>query len=436
MLTIFWFLFVALALTTSIVWLLDNNGIVLINWLGFEVRTDIFTAILVAIFFSLMIFAVSYILARIASIKFPNLLRVLFKKTYSQRLEKILLRHNKAFDLMAQLMLSLEVGDKESSKKLQEKVQKLTKRSPLNNFFLAKISFQDGQFDKSAETFAKFGENKHAKILVLKSKLDLALQNGDEVAAIAYAKQILTDKSNNLGAAKILFSLFKKSGMWQEAKSLIKEYGQDYFKDELQSHDLAVMNSALASESYREKKFVSAIKYSNLALKAESNFLPAIEIKLKSWLKLGFVFKVRWQTKSLWRDNPHLIFAEIFDLTYRKSDNKNRIKAIKKFAEVNKDNSLGKLAIGLVSFRVGNYELAKEFLNAAIAQEKTYRAYKILAFVHKASGNEEEANKHFKKAELMSKDDHYTCNSCGHLSSRWAVKCSSCNSYDSLEWSY
>jgi len=435
MLTVLWFLFVALVLTASVSWLLENNGSVVIQWFGFEVSTDMLTAILLAAFCSLTIFAISYLVARVAAIKFPNLLKILFKKPYTKRLESLLKRHNQAFDIMAQLMLSLEVGDNESSQKLQEKITKLTKRSALNNFFLAKLYQQSGKHEKAAEIYEKFGDNPHAKLMALKAKLDLAIVVEDEVSAIAYAKQIIANKSNSLGVEKILLSLYKKHGMWQDAKVLIKEYGQDYFKQELQNHDLAVMNSVLAYDAYREKKFFNAIKYANLALKKENNFLPAIEIKLKSWLKLGFVFKVRWHLKTLWRDNPHLVFAEIFDLTYRKSSAELRIAAIKNLVKLN-EGVLAKLAIGLVAFRVGNYALSKEFLDSSIAQEKTYRAYKILSFVHKSLGNKEEQERNLKKAEMMNKDDHYTCNSCGHLSSSWSVKCNNCDSYDSLEWNY
>lgn len=434
MFAILWFVFVAFSITASLVWLLDHNGLVLITWLGYEVKTDILTAALITLFFALLIFAFSYLLARILAIRFPNLLKIFFRRSYLKRLEKLVHRHHKAFDVMTQLMLSLEVGDKKSSAELQKKFSKLIKNLSLNNFFLGKISLQEREFSKAADIFSKFGENKHAKILVLKSKFKLAMQNQDEPTAIAYAKQVLLVKRDSFETARALFALYKKRGLWQEAKALITEYGSDHFKDELQKRDAAVINSALAIEAYQQKKFVQAIKYANIALKAENNFLPALEIQLKSWLKLGFTFKVSWKIKSLWRANPHLILAEIFDLINRKSNAKSRIKSMKKLAELNNQSVLGKLAVGLVAFRAGNYQVAKDNLHLSLLHEKTYRAYKLLAFTEKALGNDVEFKKNLAKAEMLSKDDHYLCNSCGHLSSRWSAKCTSCGGYDSLEW--
>lgn len=434
MFAILWFLFIAFAVASSLVWLLDHNGHVLITWLGYEVSTDILTAILLAVFCSLMIFAVTYLLARILAIKFPNLLKIFFRRNYLKRLEKLVARHHKAFDLMAQLMMSLEVGDKKSSQDLQNRFAKLIKNPGLNNFFLGKMAFQEQQFSKASELFAKFPENKHAKILVLKSKFKLALQTGDEITAIAYAKQILSVKRDSFETATTLFSLYKKLGFWQDAKSLISEYGSEQFKEELQKRDIAVINTALAYEAYQQKKFLQAVKHANLALRAENNFLPAQEILLKSWLKLGFTFKVSWKIKSLWRTHPHLIFAEIYDLLNRKSSAKIRIKAMKKLAELNKKSALGKLAVGIVAFRAGAFEEAKIYLNQSLEQEKTFRAYKLLAFAEKALGHDLECKKNLIKSEMLSKDDHYLCNSCFHLTSKWSAKCTTCDSYDSLEW--
>ncbi len=436
MLAVLLFLFIAIFISTSLIWMLDHNGLVVITWLGYEVKTDILTALLLTVFFALLLFAFSYLLARILAIKFPNLLKLFSKKNYLRRLEKLLKRHQQAFDVMTQLLLSLETHDKKSYEELHKKFSKLIKVNNLNNFFLGKIFLEKREFSKAITYFSQLGENKHAKILVLKSKLELSLKNQEEVAAIAYAKQILSVKRDNFDTAKTLFSLYKKCGLWQEAKGLIAEYGSDQFKDELQRRDIAVINTALALEAYQQKKFLLAIKHARLALKAENNFLPAIEITLKSWLKLGFVFTTRWKIKSLWNENPHLIFAEIFDATHRKSGSKNRIKAMKKLVGQDGESYLAKLAIGEVAYRVGSYSTAKEFLQLSLIREKNYRTYRLLAYAEKALGNYEEFRNNLAKAKMLSKDDHYICNSCGHLSTKWSAKCIACGSYDSLEWNF
>jgi HemY protein len=436
MLGILWFLFVTFTISASLIWVLDNNGSVIITWLGYQIQTDILTAILLAIFFTVFTFFISYLAARILAIKFPNLLKIFFRRSHVKRLEKLVHRHHKAFQTMSQLLLALENSDQNSSIELQKKFSKLIKNQPLNNFFLGKIFFEKKEFSKAAELFAKFPDDKNAKILILKSKLQLAIQNNDETSVMAYAEQILSVQKNDFATAKILLTLYKKRSLWQEAKKLITDYGSaEGFKDELQKRDLTIIHSSLAMEAYQHRKFSTAIKHAKITLKIDNEFLPAIEVLLKSLIKRGFTFQARWLLKKTWRKNPHLVLAEIYDFINRKFSPKNRLKMMKKFAELNAESALGKLAIAIVAFRTGEYATAQEFLRLSLLQEKTYRAYRLSAFVEKALNNSENFSKNLKKAAMLERDDHYICNCCTHASSSWSAKCVSCHSQDSLEWS-
>lgn len=65
-----WFLFIALTVALAISWMLDHNGSLVINWLGYEAKTDILTAILLLLFFAVVIFIFAYAIARIMAIRF------------------------------------------------------------------------------------------------------------------------------------------------------------------------------------------------------------------------------------------------------------------------------------------------------------------------------------------------------------------------------
>lgn len=78
------FLFVAVIIAAVIAWLLDNNGSIIINWLGYEVRTDILTAILLMIFFTSLVFVIAYFSTKILSIKFPRISQILKRKKYDE----------------------------------------------------------------------------------------------------------------------------------------------------------------------------------------------------------------------------------------------------------------------------------------------------------------------------------------------------------------
>lgn len=434
MFTILWYIFLVFTITTSIVWIIENNGSLILNWLGYEIQTDILTATLIFAFFLVSIALISYILTRLLSIKFPQLLKLLFKKSYTKKLEKIISNHHKGFETLSRLLLAIEVDDYEGAKKIHKDFSKQIKYKNLNNFFEAKFALENNDFDISQKYFAQYDKNPHAKILLLKSKLKIAIKNNEDVKAIELAKQILVLKKDSIKTAQELLKLYKKNGNWQSIKSLINEFGADNFKEELQKRDLAILNTSLAFEALKNKKYFRAIKYCKMALSSDNQFLPANEILIKSWIKLGFKFKAISIIKNLWKENPHIILVEIYDSLYRKASLKKRIYAVKKLAILNSDSTIGNIAIAIVAFRASAFQVAKEFLNLALVTEKTQSLYRLLAYTEKHLGNNDEFLKNLSIAKTLPKNSNYICNNCGHSSSKWSATCEKCSSYDSIQW--
>lgn len=214
----------AIIVSVLMAWMLDNDGTVIITWLGYEARTSILAAALITAFFSLIVFAVSYLVARILAVRFPNLFKLFFKRTYLAKLEKLVKRNRKAANITTNLLMALEMKDLKVAEKLNHDFSKLIKSPELNNFLLGKIAFESKKYDKAIEFFSKINEDKYAKILVLKSKFKLALSEQDATRATAYAKQILSVRKNDVEILQDLISFYKKQNLWQELRELETEY--------------------------------------------------------------------------------------------------------------------------------------------------------------------------------------------------------------------
>lgn len=72
MFKIFWYIFIAIIITFTLSWMLDNNGIVTILWLNHEIKTDIVTALCFGLIFVLGILGIIYFLGKLFSIKLPR----------------------------------------------------------------------------------------------------------------------------------------------------------------------------------------------------------------------------------------------------------------------------------------------------------------------------------------------------------------------------
>jgi len=434
MLKILWYIFLVFITTSGVVWLIENNGTIVVNWLGYELQTDILVAILTLGFFALTIIFTSYILTKILAIKFPKLLKLLFRKSYTEKLEKIILKHQLGLEELSKLLLALEVEDFTKGKEIYQTLKNNIKNKAFNDFFEAKFALENQDFKTAENLFAQFKDNPHSKILFLKAKLKIAIQSKEDDKAINIAKEILALKKDSYKTAQDLLNLYKKNGHWQSAKALINEIGADKFGEELQQRDKVILNASLAQEALKNKKYLQAIRYSKIALNINDQFFPATEILIKSWIKLGLRFKAISIIKKTWKDNPNLILAEIYSSLYRKSSTQKRVDAIKKLVISNPDSTHSNSAIGIVAFRAGAYKIAREFLNLAILKEKSRHLYLLLAYTEKHLGNHEEFYKNLTIAKMLPKESYYTCSSCDHGSTKWQATCDNCGSFDSLQW--
>jgi HemY protein len=442
MLVTLFFLFIALLIGTLIAWMLDNNGLVIINWLGYEVRADILTTLLIFLFFILLTFAITYLLARILAFRFPIFLKIFSKKTQIKKLQEIIKKYWLSSDISLQTLAAIEIKDIKSANLYHQKFSKIFKSTDLNNFYLGKIATLQKDFSSAEKYYSKIKENRLVKLLVIKSKLEQAIATNDSILAITYSKQILELKNDDLETARLLFSLYKQKGNWQETQDLLQKYDNKLFTKDLAQRDKVIINSALAANYYYKKDFNSAIKYSKLALKINPIFLPSIEIQIKSYIKKGFSFKAAWLIKNLWPVCPHLILAELYDFLNHKLSAEKRIEKIKNLTANNSNNYLSNLAISLIAFKVGELETAKEYLACSLSKEKTNRAYKLLAYSQKADAlkkgltniSQEQYKKYSEKASLLQKSEYYVCHNCSYHNLKWSPKCPSCQTYDSMEW--
>ena len=65
MFRIIFLILVAFLTSGLIIWVIDHDGFVLVNWLGYELKTNIVTAITLSILFTATIFSISYFFIKI-----------------------------------------------------------------------------------------------------------------------------------------------------------------------------------------------------------------------------------------------------------------------------------------------------------------------------------------------------------------------------------
>lgn len=368
---------IALLIGSLFAWIIDNNGLVVINWLGYEITSDVLTSLLIIIFFLLMTFAVTYLLARILSFRLPFFLKLFSAKQQNKKNKNLIDKYCQAVELLPQLLMALETNDIDNAEFYYKKISQLIDNSDLDNFLLGKIATIKKDFLVAEKLYSKIAENKFSEILTTKPKIEYAIQSGNYKAAISYAKKILELRPEDLETAKLLFDFHKKDNNWQEICNLVNCYGIETFDDNLTKNDLIIINTITAKNTYQKKKFLMAIKYANSALAIDEYYTPALEIKIKSYLKIGLNFRAKLIIKNCWTHCQSLAIIKIYNFINRKLSAEQRITKIKQIAK-NEDNHFDNFAIGLIAFKAGDLTTAKKYLQTSLKQQEDKRTKKLL----------------------------------------------------------
>jgi len=432
-------IFFIVIISSSAIWMIENNGVLEISWLGYLIKTDILTSIIILIIAYYCLYITFTISSKIFSFNLGSL-KKLFSPNKLKLLTKSLQKDEQSFETILQILQNIENGDYKEALKNHKQLIKTSKNQELNDFLLAKIHFCLGDYKKSQE-IAKKLTNAESSMLILASELEISLQKNDEEKVINLADMIISQspegsQSKSLKKAiEVRLDRFLKFDKYQEAKELLVSHDK-ISKDQDFAQMLAYLNAALAKESFDKKSFIAAIRCANRSLRIDPDYIPAHEIRLKSWLALGFTFKAKNEIKKLWKKSSNLIFVDIFDQSNQGLSSERKIKSIKKFLGVSKGKDID-FALALVAFRNKDYSLAKTTMNSLKSKKISPQGNKMLHFLNKILNNdsviEEKSSNYQDEAKDLGKINHYNCSSCDSYFETWQPKCSSCSAINTLK---
>ena len=435
---IIWLSSLALIGSLLLMIFIENPGFVLIDWFNYQVKIDIIVAIFLAIIMTLAILMFSYLVTKIITLQFPSLAKIFFKKTYIRNVEKLLLRSQKSWSILAELLIAIDVRDYKKTQDLQNIFSKLVKNPDINHLINGKIATNQQNYYLAEKYFNKISHFANLDNLLYYIKFRIADHEEDYSKAIIYGENIVSLKHYDISVAKRLFLIYKKLGHWQDAKKLIAKVGAEKFSDELQKRDVALLNSGYALELYRNKNFYRAMLKAREVMKNVEDFLPAFEIYIKSLSRLSLDKFALRQIKKMWQERPNLILIKLFEIVTRKMTDSKRINEIENLVKDSASNKhfgyLSDVAIGYVALRLKKFDLAINSANKANEKQMNRFSFDILAKVAKLQNRHSDFIANHQKSQSFSSDLVYFCDICSKTTLAWDVKCHSCGNLETINW--
>lgn len=387
MLKIFWYFIIIASLSIFFSVILDNNGTLVIEWLDYQISTDIFTVLLIlilAFFFFTFLF---HLLLRLLSIKFPVLLKTFFKKTYTKKIEQSLKRQLKGYESLTNILLALQNQDTDLAKFHYQDFNFHIKNQALNSVLQANIALLNQDFSLAENSLKNLSHhNDSAKVLLIFSKLKNYLQQNQQASAIISANQILQIQPFHLPTLKILIDIYQKNNMLQSLQDLVNQKKSFIIKNNLMlNYELAQIKAQKSWQYFKNKQNLLAINTAKQALKIFPNLFFAEKIIIKSYLSLGLKKISNHYLAHFFTRNPSYSLIKWQYFLHKKNSYQNQLKLVKNFSK--NSGIFIDLAIGYVAFKNSDFKLACTHLLKFLQIEKSNQAYLLLAYAYKNLDN-------------------------------------------------
>jgi HemY protein len=431
MLRLILLLLLVILLSLGASWLLDNNGSLVLSWLGYEVYTSV--AVLIAVVAALVLGTIFITQSLLWCIGMPLRMK---HALYGNK-------HEKALKALTQGYIALSAGETKPATIAARKAEKLLGKEPLVMMLSAETAKLEGNHTLAKERFAAMLEHESAEMMGLKGLLAEARRENDIGTALDLAERAFAKHPEADGLVPVLLDLYKHEGRWEDALKLI-EKGDKF--DPLGKHkvlreiDFRQQRAELllmqARKRIAEGKHEAAIGLLKKAQKVHPHFLPVMIASVEVYILAGNKRGAEKMLKQAWKEEAHPELAVLFRRLHEQEKPKAMLKKAQRLTAVNADRIESHKLVAREALAAEKFTVARNHLKLALGKRETVSVCRLMVKLEQQDpqGSQREVEKWKEKQDTAFVDAHWSCVSCQHSPKNWEVICPACHAVDTVGW--
>jgi len=419
-----WFLILLGVFAWGAAVIAGTESSVTLEWLGYRVDTSI--GVLVAL--TLVAAAVLTILYRVWT----------WFRTAPRRFRRWRQdgRRRRGYKALTQGMVAVAAGDAVEARRQARKAEKLLAEPPLTMLLSAQAAQLSGDDEAAGEFFEAMSEQKETRYLGLRGQLNQAMQDGDEEGALELAEQVADLEPKRDTVAETLFDLQVKKRHWSDAEETVRKSVKNKTIDgDVGRRRRAVLMYEQSIDAEAEGKLDDALQLARKANNLAPRFVPAAVRTARLLNGAGKRRKAASIIEESWVANPHPQLAQAMEELNPGGGAQEKLRVVERLANYNKDHAESHLAVAKVALEAGQWQVAREHLEAVAADQPTARVCRYLAELEEAENNDGDAARNWlRRAAVAEPDSAWVCDNCGNVTASWTPVCGRCGHFDSFEW--
>lgn len=408
------------------VWLADHPGSVSLQWQGWRVDTSV--AFLLGCVAAVAV-ATAIVYRGLATVwRVPR--QLLFWRRGNRR--------EKGYRALTQGLVAVAAGDAAEAQRLAKRADDLLGEPPLTMLLSAQAAQLTGDDMAAKRHFSGMLDTPETAFLGLRGLLMQAQREGDEDAALDYARRAFALRPRTQWVVTTLFDLQIKRGLWAEALASV-ETGAKHgiFTGADGKRRRAVTLLACSAEAGDTGDGRGALDHAKRAHALAPDFLPATLRFAGLQIGGGRGRAAAKLIQDAWASTPHPELARLYLSIEEGEDPLARMARIERLVSHNPSHPESHLALAAAAFEAKIWGTARGHLEAAdTAGGRDARLCRLRADVEEAEHGDVESVRHWLLAAADAPPDPaWVCESCAAAWRLWSPVCGRCEAFATLAWS-
>ncbi|MBM3556909.1 MAG: heme biosynthesis protein HemY [Alphaproteobacteria bacterium] len=400
------------------VWLAERPGAITIEWQGWRIEAGVGVTVAAGA------------AATVVLLVLHRFWRSLVEAPDRWRRWRRERRKAKGYRALTAGLVAVAAGDAKEAAKQAGRSGVLLDEPPLTLLLSAQAAQLAGNESEARRHYQAMLARPETRFLGLRGLTAQAMREGDQAAALAHAKEAATLKPKSPWVAETLLELQGGAGQWIGAETTLDRLPKGPTTDR---HRAAVL-TAQAREARVNGEHVRAASLAREAHRILPDFAPAAAEEIRALAGAGKTRAARKAAESAWRARPHPDVVRAIDELCRADPPAARLAFAKSLAAMAPIAVDSRLLVAEAAIAAREFALARDQLDAALAQEDSRRIREIMAHLDGAELGEAAASDAKTAAQRAPSGPAWTCRACGGRSDRWEPTCPSCGAFDRAEW--
>ncbi|MBC8270043.1 MAG: heme biosynthesis protein HemY [Rhodospirillaceae bacterium] len=426
MLRALWFIFLLCVLAVTAMWLADNPGQVSLVWHGYVIETSAAVmvaavgtiGVLSALAYRLWIF-IRGVPAGIARFRRDG-------------------RRRRGYLALSRGMVAVAAGDPGEARRQAGRAGDLLDEPSLTMLLSAQSAQLSGDEKAAQKFFTEMLNSPDTEFLGLRGLLNQAIKLEHSQDALKWARRASRLKPESAWAARTLFDLASRSGLWEEAdEALAMAIRKKHVSAGEARRPRAVLGHLMSVDAEGAGDIARALKLSKKASQDAPGLSP-VQIHFADLLKnAGKQRKAANALEAAWATTPVPELAVAYWAVTGADDAMTRMKAAQTLAGFNPKDPATALMLARAALDASLWGEARKGLKTMEISDQPLSSSYCQLMANLEEGEHQDltlAREWLVRAASASPDPTWVCEDCGNAADSWTPLCGGCGGFDKFQW--